>query len=60
MDARGLSLAFSLQPGNTNEQITLRPLEKKILKDFELSKFVVCTDYGLASKGNREYNTKGG
>ena len=59
MDAGGVPLAFSIHPGNVNEQTTLRPLEEKILKDFECSKFVVCTDAGLASTANRKYNTKG-
>src|SRR5699024_8259996 len=46
-------------PGNRNEQTTLKPLERRILKDFNLSKFVVCTDAGLSSNKNRIYNTKG-
>ncbi len=56
MDGDGFPLAFNINSGNTNEQITLKPLEKQILKDFELSKFVVCTDAGLASNENRKYN----
>lgn len=59
MDGSGLPLAFSMTPGNTNEQKTLKPLERRILKDFDLSKFVVCTDTGLSSNSNRLYNTKG-
>lgn len=59
MDGSGLPLAFSMTPGNTNEQTTLKPLEQRILKDFNLSKFVVCTDAGLSSNSNRLYNTKG-
>ena len=58
MDGDGIPLAFSIAPGNTNEQTTLTPLEKKILKDFELSRFVVCTDAGLASTTNRKFNDK--
>ena len=58
MDGDGIPLAFSITPGNTNEQTTLTPLEKKILKDFELSRFVVCTDAGLASTANRKFNDK--
>ena len=50
MDGSGIPLAMNINPGNTNEQTTLRPLEKKILKDFELSRFIVCTDAGLASQ----------
>ena len=60
MDGDGLPLAFSIQEGNTNEQTTLKPLEKKILYDFELSKFVVCTDAGLSSAANRRFNDIGG
>jgi transposase len=60
MDADGVPLAFSINKGNTNEQLTLKPLEQKILSDFALSKFVVCTDAGLASDSNRKFNDKGG
>jgi len=60
MDGDGIPLAFSINQGNTNEQLTLKPLEQKILSDFELSKFVVCTDAGLASNANRKYNNIGG
>lgn len=56
MDGNGLPLAFDLTPGNTNEQTTLQPLEEKIIKDFECSEFVVCTDAGLASNANRKFN----
>lgn len=56
MDGDGFPLAFVINSGNTNEQVTLKPLEKQIIKDFELSKFVVCTDAGLASNENRMFN----
>lgn len=59
MDGSGLPLAFVINPGNQNEQPTLKPLEKRILKDFELSQFVVCTDAGLSSYENRLYNSMG-
>ena len=58
MDGDGIPLAFSINKGNTNEQITLTPLEEQILSDFNLSKFVVCTDAGLASTSNRKFNNK--
>ena len=58
MDGNGIPLAFDITPGNTNEQKTLQPLEEKIIKDFEFSEFVVCTDAGLASKDNRKFNDK--
>ena len=59
MDGNGIPLAFNINSGNTNEQQTLTPLEKKIIQDFKLSKFVVCTDAGLASNDNRKFNDKG-
>ena len=58
MDGDGIPLAFNISAGNTNEQGTLTPTEEKILKDFELSKFIVCTDAGLASIDNRKFNNK--
>jgi len=58
MDGDGIPLAFSINKGNTNEQTTLIPLEKKILSDFDHSKFIVCTDAGLASNKNRVFNDK--
>ena len=56
MDGDGIPLAFNITPGNTNEQKTLKPLEQQIIDDFKLSKIVVCTDAGLASKSNRLFN----
>lgn len=56
MDGDGIPLAFNITPGNTNEQKTLQPLEQQIIDDFKLSKIVVCTDAGLASKSNRLFN----
>ena len=58
MDGDGIPLAFNITPGNTNEQTTLTPTEQKILDDFKLSKFIVCTDAGLASTANRKFNDK--
>ena len=60
MDGDGLPLAFCIHPGNTNEQVTLKPLEEKILSDFELSKFIVSTDAGLSSIANRKFNNISG
>ena len=57
MDADGIPLAFCINDGNTNEQATLKPLEKKIISDYGKSKFVVCTDAGLSSSANRKFNS---
>jgi len=59
MDGDGIPLAFSLFPGNANEQTSLKPLEKKVLGDFGCQKFIYCSDAGLASESIREYNHMG-
>ena len=59
MDKSGIPLAFCINPGNQNEQASLKPLEMQIMRDFELSKFVVCTDAGLSSDANRRFNNFG-
>ena len=59
MDTDGIPLAFDIFPGNQNEQTTLKPLEKKILRDFNCSEFIFCSDAGLGSAGNREFNSMG-
>jgi len=60
LDGDGMPLAFTIFPGNESEQPTLVPMEKKILKDFELSRFIICTDAGLASTANRRFNDRAG
>lgn len=59
MDKSGIPLAFCINKGNTNEQTTLVPLEKQLMRDFSLSQFVVCTDAGLSSESNRMFNNFG-
>lgn len=56
LDGSGIPLAYDLSAGNTNEQKTLKPLEERIIKDFKLSKLVICTDAGLSSKANKKFN----
>ena len=59
MDGDGIPLAFSLFPGNANEQTSLKPLEQKVLGDFGCKKFIYCSDAGLGSDSIREYNHMG-
>ena len=59
MDGDGIPLAFSLFPRNANEQISLKPLEKKVLEDFGCQKFIYCSDAGLGSESIQEYNHMG-
>lgn len=59
MDHDGFPLAMCIEPGNTAETSTLKPMEQ-ILKDkFGLSKLVVCTDGGLSSYENRKNDSVG-
>ena len=58
-DGQGIPLAFSLFPGNQNEQKSLKPLEQKVLTDFGHEKFIYCCDAGLGSEANRELNHMG-
>ncbi|HIS56190.1 MAG TPA: IS1634 family transposase [Candidatus Fimimorpha excrementavium] len=55
-DGDGIPLAFSLFPGNQNEQKSLKPLEQKVINDFGCKRFIFCSDAGLASENNRILN----
>lgn len=57
MDMDGIPISFCIYPGNRNEQLTMIPLEEKMLADFDMSKFIVCTDAGLSSATNRVFNS---
>lgn len=57
MDTDGIPISFSVYPGNRNEQLTMIPLEEKMLSSFDISKFIVCTDACLSSASNRAFNT---
>lgn len=58
MDLDGIPLSFSMYEGNKNEQQSLRPIEEKIIKDYGVERFVMCTDAGLSSKANKKFNTQ--
>lgn len=60
MDGNGIPLAFEVFPGNQNEQTTLKPTEKRMIRDFELSRFILCSDASVASTENRVFNTLNG
>ena len=57
MDEDGIPMAFTIYPGNENEQCSMKPLEEKIIHDFEKSRFIVCTDAGLSGMANRKFNS---
>ena len=56
MDMDGIPLAFCINPGNQNEQLSLIPLERTLMEKFDMSQFIVCTDAGLSSNSNRYFN----
>ena len=59
MDGDGIPLAFSVFPGNANEQTSLKPLEEKVLSELGCQKFIYCSDAGLGSEKIRNYNHMG-
>ena len=56
MDGDGIPLAFSTFRGASNEQPSMKPLEEKIIHNYGLDRFVVCTEGGLGSDSNRLFN----
>lgn len=56
MDGDGMPLGFCINPDNTSEQVTMKPLENELIKYFNTTDIVVCTDAGLASLDNRLLN----
>ena len=59
MDHDGFPLAMCIEPGNTAESTTLKPMETLLKEKFGLSKFVVCTDGGLSTYENRKNDSVG-
>ena len=59
MDGSGYPMAFCVHSGDTSETQTMIPLEEKIVKDFSLSNFIVCTDAAMAIANNKIFNSAG-
>lgn len=49
-------LSSNRQAAKFIEQPTLKPLEKKAIRDYGLEQIIVCTDAGLSSKTNGKFN----
>lgn len=58
-DYDGFPLAMCIEPGNTAESTTLKPMETLLKERFGLSKLVVCTDGGLSTYENRKNDSVG-
>ena len=59
MDGDGIPISFNLFDGASNEQPSLKPSEKNLIRDFGFEKLIVCTDAGLGSEVNRRFNDVG-
>ena len=57
LDRNGLPSSMCINPGRTNEQKTMIPLEKLMTERFGIEKFVVCADCGLSGKRNLRFNS---
>ena len=57
LDRNGLPISMCINPGRTNEQKTMIPLEKMMTERFGIEKFVVCADCGLSGKRDLRFNS---
>ena len=57
MDSKGIPIAFDMYEGSKNEQLTLKPLEEKVIRSYDIQEFIFCSDSGLASKSNKLLNS---
>lgn len=62
MDTNGIPISMCITPGNANEQTTVIPLEKELVRMFgeKKNKFIYCADAGLSSYHIRNFNSMGG
>lgn len=60
MDSDGIPLSMCITSGSDNEQTTVIPLEKKLLKMLNGKKLIYCADAGLGSFNIRNFNSMGG
>jgi len=56
-DKNGIPISYCVEHGSNNEQNTVIPLERRMIKDYKTSKFIYCSDAGLGSMDNRFFNT---
>ena len=55
MDSLGLPMCYGLFPGNTNDCLTLKPMVKKLQKNYNIGKVIVVADKGLNTGKNIVY-----
>lgn len=56
-DKNGIPISYCISHGSNNEQNTTIPLESRMIRDYNTSKFIYCSDGGLGSFDNRFFNT---
>ena len=56
MDGDGVPLGINVFAGNESEKPSMKPLEKKLIKNFSKTDIVVCADCGLSTFDNRQFN----
>lgn len=59
MDKNGYPLSFCVHDGNKSETQTMIPLEQKVIEEYQLSNFIVCTDAAMAVADNKIFNSTG-
>lgn len=59
MDKKGYPLSFCVHSGDTSETKTMIPLEEKMIKEYNMSDFIVCTDAAMAISKNKIFNSAG-
>lgn len=52
LDEQGIPVSYHLFPGNTLDQVTLRPAMKKTIDQYDLKKIIIVADRGLTSNKN--------
>jgi len=57
IDGSGIPVGYDLFSGNQNEQLSMIPIEKEILKTYKDSKVIICADAGLCSANNKVFNS---
>ena len=52
MDRNGIPVAYDLFPGNESEKVHMRPIVKRVKKDFEDCRIILVADRGLNTSDN--------
>lgn len=60
IDKNGIPISYSLHPGQTGEITTVIPLEKLMIKNYQHSNFIYCSDSALGSYDVRFFNSLNG